>query len=186
MSADPTVFLGRVDEHGVIHLDFPQRQRAYCKAKMAGKCVDVIITEQGDLKSRLQEKGFHAMISPWARDAGMKVDALKRDLLGEIFGWEEHDNMVTGEVRMELREPHTSKLSRTKYSELIERSADIAAECGFILELPHEYRERKEREQKQAAKPVQPRRRRDARSTDTQSADTATNDSAAQRAEYTR
>lgn len=148
MSADPSVFLGRVDENGVIRLDFPQRQRAYCKAKMAGQCVDVIITPQGELKSRLQEKGFHAMITPWARESGQAIDSLKRDLLGEIFGWQEHVNTITGEVRMELREPHTSKLSRAKYSELIERSADIAAECGFILELPHEYRERKEREAK--------------------------------------
>lgn len=150
MSADPAVFLGRVDDEGAIHLDFPQRQRAYCKAKMAGACVDVIITEQGELKSRLQEKGFHAMVSPWAKSEGLKIENLKRDLLREIFGEEEHTNAITGEVRMELREPHTSKLSRAKYSELIERSADIAAECGVILELPHEYRERKERESKQA------------------------------------
>ena len=152
MSADPAVFLGRVDDNGTIRLDFPQRQRAYCKAKLAGQCVDVIITPQGDLKSRLQECGFHAMISPWARESGQAIDSLKRDLLGEIFGWQEHVNVITGEVRMELREPHTSKLSRAKYSELIERSADIAAECGYVLELPHEYRERKEREAKKAAK----------------------------------
>lgn len=148
MSADPAVFLGRVDADGGIHLDFPQRQRAYCKSKLAGKCVDVIITEQGDLKSRLQEKGFHAMVSPWARSEGIAIERLKRDLLAEIFGFEEHTNRITGEVRVELREPHTSTLSRTKYSELIERSADIAAGCGVILELPHEYRERKAREHK--------------------------------------
>lgn len=152
MSADPAVFLGTVDAEGAIHLDDQKRQRAYCKAKLAGKCVDVVITEQGDLKSRLQEKGFHAMISPWAREEGISIEALKRDLLGDIFGWAEHVNQVTGEVRMELREPHTSKLSRAKYSELIERSADIAAGCGVILELPHEYRQRKERELKQAAR----------------------------------
>ena len=152
MSADPSVFLGRVDLDGIIHLDAPQRQRSYCKAKMAGQCVDVIITPQGDLKSRLQESGFHAMVSPWAHESGQNITGLKRDLLGEIFGWREHVNVITGEVRMELREPHTSKLSRAKYSELIERSADIAAECGYVLELPHEYRERKEREAKKAAK----------------------------------
>lgn len=148
MSADPAVFLGRVDSDGVVRLDFPQRQRAYCKAKLAGKCVDVIICEQGELKTRLQEMGFHAMITPWAKADGHAIEDLKRDLLREIFGEREHVNALTGEVTMVLREPHTSKLSRAKYSELIERTADIAAGCGHILELPHEYRERKEREKK--------------------------------------
>lgn len=154
MSADPAVFLGRVDADGVVRLDFPQRQRAYCKAKLAGKCVDVIICEQGELKTRLQEQGFHASITPWARDLGVRVDDLKRDLLREIFGEVEHVNPITGVVRMELRQPHTSKLNRAQYSELIERSADIAASCGFILELPNEYRRRKEQEARKAARKV--------------------------------
>jgi hypothetical protein len=29
MSADPAVFVGRVDEDGKIHLEFPQQQKAY-------------------------------------------------------------------------------------------------------------------------------------------------------------
>ena len=152
LSRDPAVFLGRVDEEGKIHLDFPAQQKAYCKRKLAGQCVDVLIAPQGDPKTRLQEKGFHAMITPWAREEGHAIDSLKRDLLGAIFGWEEHTNPITGEVRMELREPHTSTLSRRKYAELIERSVEIAAECGVILELPQEYTQRKERERKKAAK----------------------------------
>lgn len=151
MSADPAVFLGRVDDDGIVHLDYPERQRAYCKAKLSGKCVDVIICEHGELKTRLQEQGFHAMIAPWAKDAGLDITDLKRDLLREIFGEREHVNPITGEVLMVLREPHTSKLSRAKYSELIERTADIAAGCGHILILPHEYREAKEREAKKRA-----------------------------------
>ena len=47
-----------------------------------------------------------------------------------------------------LREPHTSKLSRAKYSELIERTLEIAGECGVILVAPNEYRERKAKEAK--------------------------------------
>lgn len=154
MSADPAVFLGRVDEEGKIRLDFPQRQRAYCKAKLAGKCVDVIICEQGELKTRLQEQGFHAMISPWAKSEGHNIDDLKRDLLLEIFGEREHVNRFTGVVTMVLREPHTSKLSRTKYSELIERTLDIAAENGVILIAPHEWRQAKEKEEKKRARRV--------------------------------
>jgi hypothetical protein len=63
----------------------------------------------------------------------------------------EHTNPITGEVTMVLREPHTSKLPRTKYSELIERTLDIAAGCGHVLEAPSEYRQRKERERRKQA-----------------------------------
>ena len=145
MSADPAVFLGTVDEHGAIHLDFPRQQRAYCRAKLAGQCIDVIIAPQGALKSRLQEKGFHAMIAPWVAD-GNRYDDLKQFLLAEIFGTMEVANPISGEVVLVLREPHTSTLSRVKYSELIERTLQIAAEKGYILEAPNEYRLRKERE----------------------------------------
>lgn len=150
MSQDPAVFVGKVDADGVVRLDFPQQQRAYCKRKLAGECVDVIIAPQGALKTRLQECGFHAMIAPWARDEGHRVDDLKVDLLREIFGEQEHVNPITGEVTRVLREPHTSTLSRTKYSELIERTLDIAAGCGYLLVAPHEYRERRARERKKA------------------------------------
>lgn len=150
MSADPAVFLGTVDDEGRVRLDFPQQQRAYCRKKLAGQCVDIIIAPQGELKTRLQESGFHAMVTPWAREEGHRIDDLKRDLLREIFGEREHVNPITGAVEMVLREPHTSKLSRVKYNELIERTLDIAAGCGFVLEAPHEYRERKQREAKKA------------------------------------
>lgn len=148
MSADPAIFAGLVDTDGKIHLEFPQQQRAYCKRKFAGKCVDVMVAEHGLMKSRLQESGFHAMITPWAKGEGHRIDDLKRDLLSEVFGTIEHTNPINGEVTLVLREPHTSKLSRAKYSELIERTLEIAGECGVILEAPNEYRERKEREAK--------------------------------------
>jgi hypothetical protein len=150
MSTDPAVFLATIDAEGDIAFDFPHQQRAYCKRRLAGECVDVIIAPQGVLKTRLQECGFHAMIQPWAKEEGHRIDDLKRDLLRHIFGEIEHLNPITGEVTMVLREPHTSKLSRAKYSELIERTLEIAAECGYMLEAPHEYRERKARERKKA------------------------------------
>lgn len=91
-------------------------------------------------KTRLQEKGFHAMIQPWAKAEGHRIDDLKRDLLRAIFGEQEHVNPLTRHVEMVLREPHTSTLSKTKYSELIERTLEIAAECGHVLVAPNEYR----------------------------------------------
>src|SRR4051812_29557654 len=102
MSQDPAVFLGTVDAEGKIRLDFPQQQRAYCKRKLAGQCVDVIIAPQGVLKTRLQECGFHAMIAPWAKEEGHAIDDLKRDILREVFGEREHLNPITGEVTMVL------------------------------------------------------------------------------------
>jgi hypothetical protein len=152
MSLDPAVFTGRIDVEGHVHLDFPKQQISYCKRQLAGQCVDVIIAPQGLMKTRLQEAGWHAMVTPWARSEGHRIDDLKRDLLRAIFGEQEHVNPITGEVTMVLREPHTSTLSRAKYSELIERTLEIAAECGVFLEAPHEYRERKARERRKAAK----------------------------------
>lgn len=140
MSADPAIFKGHVDNDGRVHLDRPTQQTAYCKSRLAGQCVDVIIAPEGTMKSRLQEAGFHAMITPWAKSEGHRIDDLKRDLLREIFGEIDHVNPITGEVRKELVEPHTSTLSRAKYSELIERTLEIAAECSVLLEAPQEYR----------------------------------------------
>jgi hypothetical protein len=152
MSQDQAIFVGTVDADGGIHFDFPKQQLGYCKAKLAGQCVDVIIAPQGQMKSRLQECGFHAMITPWARDEGHAIDDLKRDILRAVFGQKEHTNPITGEIEMVLREPNTSKLNRAQYSELIERTLDIAAECGVILMAPDEYKRRKERETRKKTK----------------------------------
>lgn len=150
MSQDPALFVGRCDSEGRIHLDFPAQQRAYCKKQFAEQCIDVWVSPQGLLKTRLQEKGFHAMIQPWAKQEGHRVDDLKRDLLRHVFGEMEHTNPITGEITMVLREPHTSSLSRAKYRELIERTLEVAAECGVWLEAPSDYRERRERERRRA------------------------------------
>jgi hypothetical protein len=152
VSQDEAVFVGKVDDNGRIHLDFPSQQIAYCKRKLAGQCVDVIVAPAGHAKTRLQEKGFHSMISPWARGEGHRIDDLKRDLLRAVFGEQEHVNPLTGEITMVLREPHTSKLNRAQYCELIERTLNIAAECGVVLIAPNEYREMKEKEAKRKAR----------------------------------
>lgn len=152
MSRDAAIFLGTVDQDGALHLDFPKQQLAYCKAKLAGQCVDVIVAPQGHAKSRRQEAGFHAMITPWAKSEGHAIDDLKRDLLRAIFGEREHTNPITGEIEMVLREPHTSALTRAQYSELIERTLEIGAECGVVLMAPNEYRELKEKAARKRAR----------------------------------
>lgn len=152
MSQDPACFVATVDHEGRVQLDFPSQLRTYCKRKFAGQAVDVIIAPQGHAKTRLQEAGFHAMITPWAREEGHRIDDLKRDILRAVFGEQEHTNPITGEVSMVLREPHTSKLTRAKYCELIERTMGLGAECGVVLIAPNEYREMKEKTAKRAAK----------------------------------
>lgn len=103
-------------------------------------------------KTRAQERGFHAMIQPWAKAEGHQIDDLKRDLLRAIFGEREHVNLLTGAVEVVLREPHTSTLTRAQYSELIERTLEIAASCGHVLMAPDEYRAWKAKRDKRVAK----------------------------------
>ena len=136
-----------------VTLDFPAQYRAFV-AKLAGDtganiCIEVY--PRAARKSRRQESGFHAMLAPWAAE-GHRIDDLKRFLLHEVFGEREVTNPITGVVTMELREPHTSTLTMAQYSELIERSLEIAAGCGVILQAPDEYRRQRERREKQARK----------------------------------
>lgn len=151
MSQDPAVFVATVDADGKVCFDFPSQFRNYCKAKLAGQCVDVMIAPQGRVKTRNQQAGFHAMITPWAREEGHRIDDLKRDLLRAVFGETEYTSLITGEVSMVLTEPHTSTLNRAQYSELIERSLEIAAECGVVLIAPQEFRERREKARQKAS-----------------------------------
>ena len=56
---------------------------------MDGQELELTIGEAEQRKTRLQEKGFHAMITPWAKAEGHAIEDLKRDLLAEIFGLRE-------------------------------------------------------------------------------------------------
>lgn len=135
---------------GKLDLDFKTPFTAWI-AKLAGASgaeVGIFVFDKAWFKTRQQEKGFHAMIQPLSAATGWAMSALKQYFLGEIFGWTE----IKG-VRV-LVEPSTSALNKRQYSELIERSMDIAVTDfeGFQLEAPSEYRERKEAERKQAAR----------------------------------
>lgn len=114
----------------------------------AGEDLDLIIKSIEAGRTRQQEKGFHAMIAPWAKAEGHTIDDLKRDLLAEIFGLREHVDVLSGVVVLVLREPHTSKLSKTQYNELIERTMEIAARCGHELVAPSEWRARRTQDAK--------------------------------------
>jgi hypothetical protein len=110
----------------------------------AGRYV-LTLAPQKDKRSDRANRAFHAMVSPWADSEGHAIEDLKRDVLGEVFGWREVPNAITGEMERVLVEPHTSKLDTERFAFLMNRTVEIAAECGVILELPDEYRERTER-----------------------------------------
>lgn len=137
-------------------LDFPSQWKAFAAtlAGLSGEEICIEVYPKRERKSRAQEKGFHAMLRPWAAE-GHQVDDLKRFLLREVFGEREVVNPVTGEVGHELREPHTSTLTMAQYSELIERTLEVAAGCGVVLKSPDEYRRQQELKRKAAERKVE-------------------------------
>jgi hypothetical protein len=123
--------------------------KAHCESTFAlGDAFVLEVMPATEARTRLQEKGFHAMIAPWAKERGWQTDDLKRFLLMRIFGVREAVSPLTGGPI--LNEPHTSKLSKAKYSELIEHTLMMAAEDGYVLVAPNEFRERKEKKGKAA------------------------------------
>jgi hypothetical protein len=141
------VFIGVVTETGKLVLDAPKVFKAYI-ARFIGDEVEVEVRKRRSKRSTEQNSAFHAMIMPWALSEGHDIEDLKDDCLGAVFGYSETVNAVTGEVKMVLAKPHTSKLTVAEFNELMERTAEIAARCGVVLELPDEYKTRKKAEQK--------------------------------------
>jgi hypothetical protein len=154
VNSDVPVFGGYVAVGGKLTLDFPTQVTAWCRqlAGETGAEVNLLITDRNQEKTRLQEKGFHAMVSPWSRERGWEIDALKQFLLKRIFGTHDFIDFSTGEVVQVLAEAHTSKLTKRQYSDLIERTMEIAAEDGYYLTAPDEYRRIKEAERTKAAR----------------------------------
>jgi hypothetical protein len=100
-----------------------------------GTDIVVELFEVPKRRTMAQNDAFHSMITPWAKDEGHNVDELKRDLLGTVFGWAESP---LKETRVPLK-PRTSSLTVEEFSELMTRTADIAADCGYLVQLPSEY-----------------------------------------------
>ena len=142
------LFVGFVNAEGRLQLDFPAQFKAFAK-KFTGEEVELEIRKRKAKRSQKQNAGFHAMVTPWARDEGHQIDELKRDLLVEIFGTVEHTNPITGVVSLVPAKKHTSGLSVQEFCLLIEETMRIAAECGYILVSPEEYKLAKEAAAKQ-------------------------------------
>lgn len=147
MSTTP-VFLAQ-GVQGAISFDYPHVVEAYVRS-LAGTRqtidLEVVITEAGTDKTRAQEAGFHAMITPWAHQRGESVDMVKQFCLAQAFGTHQFVHKGTGMMFDVLAEPRSSKLSRKKYAHLIETAMQLAAEdtpCCILIP-PDEYRRARE------------------------------------------
>ena len=141
-------FYGFAQPGGKLTLDFKTPFTAWI-SKLAGTTgaeVVIFVADKAWLKTRQQEKGYHAMLKPLCEAKGFDVEDAKDYMLARVFGV----SVSKIDGREILVEPHTSRLSKAKYSELIERTLEIAARMGVILEAPNEYTERKEKERKAA------------------------------------
>jgi hypothetical protein len=136
-------FTGFVEQDGKLILDHQAAFRAYVR-RLAGEEVAIELHKRRARRSDRQNRAFHACITPWALSEGHNIEDLKDDILREVFGLREKVNAITGEVTHVLAEPHTSKLDTAKFAHLMERTVEIAAGCGVILELPDEYNARKQ------------------------------------------
>lgn len=139
--SDQPEFLATGHPDGTWTLQFPAQVRAWVRTLVGESPADLLVsfTRADAEKTRRQEKALHAMLAPWARDKGHKIDYLKQMLLAEVFGTYAFQ-VGTISVTV-LAEPSTTKLTKAQYSTLITRSLDIAAEMDdYILIPPDEYR----------------------------------------------
>lgn len=140
----PLVVPADCDEQGVVHLDIPAAQhRALCRARFAGQRVDVEIRHRKSKRSIDQNAWMHAAFKGWSDFLGYGVDELKREMLALVFGTDEVTSPLTGEVRIALKEPHTSGLNTAQFCELMERAMVEAANTGYLIEEPDEWKKRK-------------------------------------------
>jgi signal transduction protein with GAF and PtsI domain len=138
-----SVFYGYVHEDtGKFALDpiESKKFRAFVAKKLKGQEVALEIRPRRQKRTEAQGRGFHAMVQPWAREEGHDIDELKRQLLEHVFGTHEATHAITGEVVTVPNKLHTSTLTVQEFSDLIEQTLIIAAECGVILTAPDEYR----------------------------------------------
>ncbi len=142
---DPLIVAADIDADGRLHLDLPAPQhRALLRARFAEQRVDVEVRLRKTRRSDRQNRALHAAWKGWSDFLGYPVDELKREMLALVFGTEEKASPVTGELRHVLVQPHTSQLTTAQFAELMDRAVQVAAETGYLLELPDEWQAKKE------------------------------------------
>lgn len=151
MTSDLPEFDLQIDAGGKPHFVHGGQARAYLK-RFAGQLISAQFYPVQAKRTSRQNRGFHACITPWARERGWEIETLKQFLLGRIFGWHEFVDPTTGEVLKVLAEPHTSTLTVAQFCELIDRTLELAAEDGVFLVAPDEHRRAREAAARQAAR----------------------------------
>lgn len=159
MSEAPRTFPGDCLDSGRIVFDLPEQVTAYCRARFAGRRVEVEIRERKSKRSLQANAAFHACLGRWYDDKQLTgtakaawVEQTKDDLLALQFGYVVRQNQFTGEVIKSLVQPHTSALDVAQFSELWELAAVEAAKNGHVMVMPDEYKALKRAAQRQAAK----------------------------------
>ena len=152
MTSDVPEFEVMVDSQGRVSFAHPAQARAYLRGQFAGQVIVAQFYEHRTKRSDRQNRAFHAAITPWAKERGWEIDALKQFLLKRTFGVHEFVDPVSGEVVEVLAEPHTSKLGVQQFCELVDRTLELAAEDGVWLVIGDEYLKAKRAADRQAAR----------------------------------
>jgi hypothetical protein len=149
MKTSEREFTGFVHDNGKLELDFEAAFRAYVK-RFAGEEVTLTLQKKREKRSDRQNRAFWAALTPWAHELGYEPVELKNELLGLLWGYDEHTSKLTGEVRHVPRKGRSSKLTTQEMSELYEFMAVKAAETGYVIELADEFNERRRKERRRA------------------------------------
>jgi hypothetical protein len=149
--AGSMTFLGFCDKSGHFAFDVPAAYKAFMR-QQAGKELEVEIRERRSRRSDRQNRAFWAALTPWAHFLGYEPTELKNELMALLWGYEEQPSALTGEMRMVPVKGRSSKLNTQEMSELMEFAAVKAAETGYVMELPDEFKARKQQEAKEAKK----------------------------------
>jgi hypothetical protein len=73
----PLVFVGTVQADGALRYTLPATaRRAIVAKRFAGEVVEVEIRGYHDRRSDRQNRGWHAMVTPWARERGWALEEL--------------------------------------------------------------------------------------------------------------
>jgi hypothetical protein len=134
------IFRGHLTAEGRLELDFPNVYRAYLRRFPADTELEVELRKRSTKRTLRQNSAFHALITPWAHELGVDPDDLKRDLLALTFGTKEVVSGITGEVRQVPVQPHSSHLTVPEFVQLMDRTMEIAAGCGYVMQAPEEHR----------------------------------------------
>lgn len=130
-------FVGLVNDEGTrMVFDYPSQYRAFIKT-LAGHEVEVELRKKRSKRSLRQNAWFHAFMEPFAASIGETVPDLKLIGLVAVFG----TKVVMGYTVPVYA--HTSELDTHQFSDLCEWFVQKAAECGFVVLYPDEFKRKK-------------------------------------------